>query len=70
MAPHLMIKVFSDIVRLVFYELFFIVIGTIIIIKRFNPRIEFCVKFIFISIIRIIKNLVMPSVIKPYESKT
>ena len=24
MAPHLMIKVFSDIVRLVFYELFFI----------------------------------------------
>lgn len=30
MAPHLMIKVFSDIVRLVFYELFFIVIGTII----------------------------------------
>ena len=70
MAPHLMIKVLSDIVRLVFYELFFIVNGTIIILKRFNPRIEFCVKFIFISIIRIIKNLVMPSVIKPYESKT
>lgn len=70
MAPHLMIKVFSYIVRLVLDELFFIVIGTIIIIKRFNPRIEFCVKFIFIRIIRIIKNLAMPSVIKPYESKT
>ena len=70
MAPSFMIEVFSYIVRLVLDELFFIVIGTIIIIKRFNPRIEFCVKFIFISIIRIIKNLVMPSVIKPYESKT
>ena len=69
MAPPVMIKVFSDKSCLILYETFLIFFGIIIIIQSFKPRIKSVIEFIFIGVIRIIINLVMTSVFKPYKCK-
>ena len=67
MAPSFVIKVFCDIVCLVLCKPLFVFFCGMVITKRFEPLIESRIEFIFIAIVRIIEDIVMTSVIEPYE---